>query len=65
MARFTFPVDSAGTQHVQVAELTGKEATDRNAKGRIITPSNAPVGEVLQLDRGIKIFAGQRRGPGT
>jgi hypothetical protein len=28
--RFTFPVDSAGTQHVQVAELTGKEATDRN-----------------------------------
>src|SRR6266576_6289558 len=41
--RFTFPVDSAGMQHVQVAELTGKEATDRNAKGRIITPRNAPV----------------------
>ena len=58
--RFTFPVDSAGTQHVQVAELTGKEATDRNAKGRIITPPHAPVGEVLHLDRGIKIFAGQR-----
>jgi hypothetical protein len=58
--RFTFPVDSAGTQHVQVAELTGKEATDRNAKGRIITPPNAPVGKVLQLDRGIKIFAGKR-----
>ena len=59
--RFTFPVDSAGTQHVHVAELTGQEATDRNAKGRIITPPNAPVGEVLQLDRGITIFAGQRR----
>ena len=61
--RFTFPVDSAGTQHVQVAELRGREATDRNAKGRIITPPNAPVGEVLHLDRGIKIFAGQRRDP--
>jgi Domain of unknown function (DUF4331) len=61
--RFTFPVDSAGTQHVQVAELTGREATDRNAKGRIITPRNAPVGEVLELHRGIKIFAGKRRDP--
>jgi hypothetical protein len=58
--RFTFPVDSAGTQYVQVAELTGREATDRNAKGRIITPPNAPVGEVLHLDRDIKIFAGPR-----
>jgi hypothetical protein len=58
--RFTFPVDSAGTQHVQVAELTGRQATDRNAKGRIITPPNAPVGEVLELGRGIKIFAGPR-----
>ena len=36
--RFTFPVDSAGVQHVVVAELTGREATDRNAPGRIITP---------------------------
>jgi hypothetical protein len=61
--RFTFPVDPAGTQHVQVAELTGKQATDRNAKGRIITPSNAPVGKVIQLDRGITIFAGPRRDP--
>ena len=61
--RFTFPVDSAGTQHVQVAELTGKEAADRDARGRIITPPNAPVGEVLHLDRGIKVFAGQRRDP--
>jgi hypothetical protein len=58
--RFTFPVDAAGTQHVQVAELTGREAADRNARGRIITPRNAPVGEVLHLGRGIKIFAGPR-----
>ena len=61
--RFTFPADSAGVQHVQVAELTGREATDRNAKGRIITPPNAPVGEVLEVDRGIKIFADKRRDP--
>jgi hypothetical protein len=61
--RFTFPVNSAGQQYVQVAELTGKEATSRTAKGKIITPPNAPVGEVLHLDRGIKIFAGKRRDP--
>ena len=58
--RFTFPVDSAGVQHVVVAELRGREATDRNAHGRIITPRNAPVGEVLEVERGIKIFAGPR-----
>ena len=58
--RFTFPVDSAGVQHVVVAELTGREATDRNAKGKIITPPRAPVGEVLEVERGIKIFAGPR-----
>src|SRR5450755_3736234 len=58
--RFTFPVDSAGIQHVVVAELTGREATDRNTPGRIITPPNAPVGEVLEVDRGLKIFAGPR-----
>jgi hypothetical protein len=61
--RFTFPVDSSGTQHLQVAELTGKEATDRNAEGRIITPPNAPVGEVLHLHHGIKVYAGKRRDP--
>src|SRR6202045_4957561 len=58
--RFTFPVDSAVVQHVVVAELTGRQATDRNAKGRIITPPNAPVGEVLEVARGLKIFAGPR-----
>jgi Domain of unknown function (DUF4331) len=58
--RFTFPVDSAGIQHVVVAELTGREATDRHAKGRIITPPNAPVGEVLEVEGGLKIFAGPR-----
>jgi hypothetical protein len=58
--RFTFPVDSAGTQYAQVAELTGPDATDRNAPGRIITPPNAPVGEVLCLERGIKVFADPR-----
>ena len=56
--RFTFPVDSAGVQHVVVAELTGSQATDRNATGRIITPPDAPVAEVLEVERGIKIFAG-------
>src|SRR6202046_3505053 len=58
--RFTFPVDSAGVQHVVVAELTGRQATDRNARGRIITPPDAPVGEVLEVERGLKIFAGPR-----
>ena len=58
--RFTFPVNSAGVQHVVVAELRGRDATDRNAKGRIITPRHAPVGEVLEVERGIKIFAGPR-----
>ena len=58
--RFTFPVDSVGIQHVVVAELTGRQATDRNAKGRIITPPHAPVGEVLEVEGGLKIFAGPR-----
>ena len=60
--RFTFsPPDSAGTQYVQVAQLTGPEATSRTAPGTIITPPNAPVGEVLRVGDGIKIFAGKRR----
>ena len=59
--RFTFsPVDSTGTQHVQVAQLTGPEATSRTAPGTIITPPNAPVEEVLYVGDGIKIFAGKR-----
>jgi hypothetical protein len=60
--RFTFsPADSSGTQHVQVAQLTGADATSRTATGTIITPPNAPVGQVLNLRHGIKVFAGKRR----
>jgi len=59
--RFTFsPPDSTGAQYVQVARLTGADATNRNAHGTIITPPNAPVGEVLGVGDGIKIFAGER-----
>ena len=61
--RATFPIGSDGTQYVQVAELTGRAATDRNAPGTIITPRYAPVGEVVECSRGIKLFAGQRRDP--
>ena len=59
--RFTFPVDSAGTQYVQIAQLNGADATSRTAPGTIITPPNAPVGQVLNLRHGIKAFAGKRR----
>ena len=59
--RFTFPTDpSTGTQYVQVAQLNGPDATSRTAPGTIITPPNAPVGEVLHLPHGIKVFAGKR-----
>jgi hypothetical protein len=61
--RATFPIGSDGTQYVQVEELTGAAARDRNASGRIITPPNAPVGEVVECRHGIKLFAGQRRDP--
>jgi hypothetical protein len=54
---------SDGTQHVQVAELTGAAARNRSASGTIITPPNAPVGEVVECRHGIKLFAGQRRDP--
>src|ERR1700676_4981821 len=33
--RATFPIGSDGTQHVQVEQLTGAAATDRNASGTI------------------------------
>jgi hypothetical protein len=59
--RFTFPVDASGTQHLQVAQLTGRDARSRTAPGKIITPPNAPVGQVLNVQNGIKIFAGKRR----
>jgi hypothetical protein len=59
--RFTFTNNPAGNpQFVQVAQLTGADATNRNAHGTIITPPNAPVGEVLSVGDGIKIFAGER-----
>jgi hypothetical protein len=61
--RFTFPKDSSGTQHVVVEQLTGAAASDPNAKGTIITPPNAPIGTVLNLAHGIKVFAGKRRDP--
>jgi hypothetical protein len=61
--RATFPIGSDGTQYVQVEQLTGAAATDRNASGTIITPSNAPVGEVVECHNGIKLFAGRRRDP--
>ena len=65
--RFTFTQpDANGNQHVTVAQLTGADATSRTAPGTIITPPNAPVGQVLHLPNNIKAFAGERlrdRGP--
>ena len=61
--RFTFSDPDPSTlepKYVQVAQLTGGDATNRNAHGTIITPPNAPVGEVLSVGDGIKIFAGER-----
>ena len=59
--RFTFTrPDANGHQHVTVAQLTGADATSRTAHGTIITPRNAPVGQVLHARHGIKIFAGKR-----
>ena len=48
---------------MQVEQLTGAAATNRNAKGAIITPPNAPIGEVVECLHGIKLFAGPRRDP--
>ena len=61
--RATFPIGSDGTQYVRVEQLTGAAATDRKASGTIITPIDAPVGEVVECRHGIKLFAGQRRDP--
>src|SRR5450755_2308942 len=61
--RATFPIGPDGTQHVHVVELRGAEATSRHARGTIITPHNAPVGEIVECSRGIKLFAGQRLDP--
>jgi hypothetical protein len=43
--------------------LTGAAATDRTVSGTIITPSNAPVGQVVECSNGIKLFAGPRLDP--
>lgn len=61
--RATFPIGADGTQHVRVEQLTGAAARDRGASGTIITPPNAPVGEVVACHHGIKLFAGQRYDP--
>lgn len=61
--RGTFPIASDGTQYVQVEQLTGAAANDRNASGTIITPPNCPFGEVVECLNGIKLFAGQRLDP--
>ncbi len=61
--RATFPIDSDGTQYVQVEQLTGAAATDRTASGTIITPPSAPVGEIVECSNGIKLFAGPRLDP--
>jgi hypothetical protein len=59
--RFTFPKDPAGTQYVQVTELRGADATSRTAPGKILTPPHTPLGQVVELYNGIKMFAGPRR----
>jgi hypothetical protein len=61
--RATFPIGADGTQHVRVEQLTGATARDRSTSGTIITPPNAPVGEVVECRHGIKLFAGQRLDP--
>ena len=61
--RATFPVGSDGTQHVRVEQLTGAAATDRTASGTVITPPNAPIGEIVECGNGIKLFAGPRLDP--
>ena len=61
--RGTFPIGADGTQYVQVEMLTGAAAASRTAAGKIITPPNCPVGQVVELRHGIKLFAGQRRDP--
>ncbi|MFI6405020.1 hypothetical protein [Streptomyces sp. NPDC050548] len=61
--RATFPIGADGTQHVRVEQLTGTAATDRTPSGTVITPPDAPVGEVVECRHGIKLFAGRRRDP--
>ena len=62
--RFTFtPVDANGNQTMTVAQLTGADATSRTAPGTILTPPNAPTGQIYETPDGIKIFADKRLDP--
>ncbi|HEY1574071.1 MAG TPA: hypothetical protein VGG05_22210 [Pseudonocardiaceae bacterium] len=61
--RATFPIDTDGTQYVRVEQLTGAAATDRTISGTVITPPNAPVGDVVKCLNGITLFAGPRLDP--
>ena len=58
--RFTFSqADANGKQTMQVAELTGADATNRAAPGKIIVGPDAPTGKVYEV-KGVKIFADKR-----
>lgn len=48
--RFTFPVDSAGTQHVQVAELTGKEPNTTSFWNFAQGPAQVNINATVPLD---------------
>jgi hypothetical protein len=61
--RATFPIGADGTQHVQVEQFTGPAATDRDGPGTVITPPNAPIGEIVECLHDIKLFAGPRLDP--
>lgn len=61
--RATFPIGSDGTQYVRVEQLTGAAAADRTASGTVITPPDAPIGEVVECLNGITLFAGERLDP--
>ena len=58
--RFTFSqADADGNQTMQVAQLTGADATNRAARGKIIVGPGAPTGKIYEV-KGVKIFADKR-----
>ncbi|WP_327586702.1 DUF4331 domain-containing protein [Nonomuraea sp. NBC_00507] len=57
--RVTFP----GGDAVKVEQLTGRAARDRDATGKVITPAEARLGQVVTCTNGIKLFAGERGEP--